>query len=115
MITQNQEAFLQLLAGDGGEGEFDEEGGEGGLPPGVIEVTEEEKAAIDRLTALGFDRQMVIEAFLVCNKDEALAANYLLEMQMGDLGGGQEGGHQHHGGGGGGHQGDDYEDDNLFH
>ena len=47
MITQNQEAFLQLLMG-GEEGEgYDE--GEGPLPPGVISVTPEEKAAIDRV------------------------------------------------------------------
>ncbi len=31
-----------------------------------IELTEEEMAAVDRLAAMGFDRDMCIEAFLIC-------------------------------------------------
>ena len=41
------------------------------LPTAVqVELTEEEAAAIDRLAAMGFDRNMCIEAFLICDKNE---------------------------------------------
>lgn len=70
MINQNQQEFLRLLEEDAGD-----------APPAgnVIQVTAEERDAIQRLEALGFSRARVLEAFLACDRNEELAANYLFE------------------------------------
>ena len=76
-----------------GGGEEGDEYDEGNLPPNVISVTPEEKAAIDRvielklqfmrqICALGFDRSLAIEAYFSCDKNEEMAVNYCIERQM---------------------------------
>ncbi|KAI7987122.1 Ubiquitin receptor RAD23d [Camellia lanceoleosa] len=44
-----------------------------------ILVDHEEREAIERLEAMGFDRAMVLEVFFACNKNEELTVNYLLD------------------------------------
>lgn len=58
-------------------------GGGGGGGPQVLRLTEEEMAAVDRLADLGFDRTEAAQAYLACDKNEALAANLLMD-SMGD-------------------------------
>ncbi|KAK7207495.1 hypothetical protein BZA70DRAFT_271463 [Myxozyma melibiosi] len=72
LIQSNPDGFVRLLT----EG-ADEEGAE--RSGYQIEVTAEESAAIDRLCNLGFDRQVVIQAYFACDKNEEVAANYLFE------------------------------------
>ncbi|KAG0074171.1 hypothetical protein BGZ90_010968 [Linnemannia elongata] len=80
LINQNQQAFLQLL-NEGNDGE------EGHPPAGAnhIYVTQEEQEAIQRLENLGFDRQTAVEAFLACDRDEQMAANYLFDHGHDDM------------------------------
>merc|ERR1712060_615443 len=42
-------------------------------------MSQEEAAAVERLKSIGFSQQQAVEAFLVCNKNEQMAANYLFE------------------------------------
>ncbi|KAG6729787.1 hypothetical protein I3842_01G049400 [Carya illinoinensis] len=79
LIQEHHTEFLQLINEhlEGSEGDAFEEPEQD--MPHAINVTPAEQEAIERLEAMGFDRALVIEAFLACDRNEELAANYLLE------------------------------------
>ncbi|KAL9007233.1 MAG: hypothetical protein Q9188_000036 [Gyalolechia gomerana] len=78
LIQDHPDQFLQLLSEDADN--------DAPAPPGAQEVfvNEEEREAIERLCRLGFDRDMVIQAYFACDKNEELAANFLFDQSPED-------------------------------
>ncbi|RDX88882.1 Ubiquitin receptor RAD23c [Mucuna pruriens] len=79
LIRDHQADFLRLINEpvEGGEGNVLGQLAAG--MPQAVTVTPEERQAIERLEAMGFDRAIVLEVYFACNKNEELAANYLLD------------------------------------
>ncbi|XP_064625708.1 UV excision repair protein RAD23 homolog A-like [Lineus longissimus] len=85
LINENQQTFVNMLnephEGHGGGGV-----GGGAVPnlPATIQITPDDKAAIDKLKAMGFNEMNCIQAYFACDKDEQAAANFLMEEMLDD-------------------------------
>uniref|UniRef100_V5GYQ7 UV excision repair protein RAD23 n=1 Tax=Anoplophora glabripennis TaxID=217634 RepID=V5GYQ7_ANOGL len=95
LISQNQESFVRMLnepsSGNpnpaastvpSGGASLGSQAASGGAPQGMIQVTPQDKDAIERLKALGFPEHLVVQAYFACEKNENLAANFLLSQNF---------------------------------
>jgi len=84
LIQQDPEGFINTFL-NGDDSGFEIEGAEGvpegeeGDEPGTIRIplTEQDQSAINRLCELGFERDLVIQVYLACDKNEEVAADIL--------------------------------------
>ncbi|KAB0791413.1 hypothetical protein PPYR_03213 [Photinus pyralis] len=94
LISDNQEAFVRMLnepaqgppATQGSTPAAAPVGGQaaGLQQPGVFQVTQQDRDAIERLKALGFPEHLVVQAYFACEKNENLTANFLLNQTFED-------------------------------
>lgn len=79
MASMPPDQLNQILSQSGGLG-----APAAGPPPGAIMLTHEEMESVNRLAALGFSQQQAAQAFIACDRNENLAANFLFENGWGD-------------------------------
>ncbi|KAF7285538.1 UV excision repair protein Rad23 [Rhynchophorus ferrugineus] len=100
LISENQESFVRMLnepapgAGTGAAPAAaapvpptaaSPQAAGGGSAMGIpIQLTPQDKDAIERLKALGFPEHLVVQAYFACEKNENLAANFLLSQNFDD-------------------------------
>lgn len=84
LIQQDPEGFIRtFLGGEGDDLGFEVEDPEGegaiGNSEGSVQIaiTEQDESAINRLCELGFDRNLVIQVFMACDKNEEVTADIL--------------------------------------
>ncbi|GFY53859.1 UV excision repair protein RAD23 homolog A [Trichonephila inaurata madagascariensis] len=112
LISQNQEAFVRMLnepssgTGQGGNstpvstrsvaaggsiptvpasalsGSLSSASVESPLGEAATQMSPQDREAIDRLKALGFPEYLVVQAYFACDKNENLAANFLLSQNF---------------------------------
>ncbi|CAH8640129.1 unnamed protein product [Schistosoma intercalatum] len=79
LIQENEQAFLEFI-----NTPVTGTTRPGGQRQTVLTMTAEERAAVDRLKALGFPEELVIQAYYACEKNEDAAANFLLSESLDD-------------------------------
>jgi UV excision repair protein RAD23 len=81
MQPEQLQEYMDRSSQVGGTGNNEFYGGGNGVgtPAPSLRLTEEEMASIDRLVDMGFERGEAIQAYVACDKNEALAANLLMD------------------------------------
>ncbi|KAG8171102.1 hypothetical protein JTE90_021668, partial [Oedothorax gibbosus] len=90
LISQNQEDFVRMLNEPQGPASATSRAAqpvvagtgtsplESSLGEATAQVSPQDRDAIERLKALGFPEYLVVQAYFACDKNENLAANFLL-------------------------------------